>query len=200
MIDASIGRKSWPTVRQIAHYWSMNYIPGTQVTPVVDLLELDCFACGWYADPESWVGKGLERAHVVPRAAGGNNELSNFALLCKSCHLAAPDTIDTDWFWQWVRDHPRDGSPLMRAIAQAREIVAALSPAEIEALRPPLCDSSSNKEVVAALQRASKKLGATIHSGKLATSTIVRMYREVAREAAQGGEKVAAMPRQQTNA
>jgi len=55
-------------------------------------------------------GVTLERAHVIPRSLGGSDEPENIVLLCYECHLAAPDTVEARYMWQWLAAHPRTGS------------------------------------------------------------------------------------------
>lgn len=73
-------RKSRPSVRMIATYLGLGDDPGCQI----------CWA------------RPIERAHVVPLALGGSNDVRNFALLCKRHHHAAPDIADAEAFWRWI--------------------------------------------------------------------------------------------------
>lgn len=73
-------RKSRPSVRLIADYLGLGEDPGCQI----------CWA------------KPVERAHAVPLALGGSNDVRNFALLCAQHHRAAPDIADAEAFWRWV--------------------------------------------------------------------------------------------------
>ncbi|MEV7212658.1 hypothetical protein AB0O31_06165 [Kitasatospora cineracea] len=81
-------RKSRPSVRAIADYLGLD--------------EPTCLVC-WHTS--------VERAHVVPDALGGSQDVRNFALLCKKHHAQAPDVADAESFWAWVdyaelRDSP----------------------------------------------------------------------------------------------
>jgi hypothetical protein len=107
------------TVLEIAAYWAGRKLPGTDYVPCIDGGEPDCFACGAWGryDAEAWGrehtwGRGvtLERAHVVPRSLGGSDEPENIVLLCHECHLAAPDTAEARYMWQWLAAYPRTGS------------------------------------------------------------------------------------------
>ncbi|WP_181138630.1 HNH endonuclease [Streptomyces sp. Ru73] len=72
-------RRSRPPVRAIADYLGLD--------------EPICLIC-WQAP--------VERAHVVPEALGGSNDVRNFALLCPRHHREAPDVADAEAFWSWV--------------------------------------------------------------------------------------------------
>ncbi|WP_206337708.1 HNH endonuclease [Streptomyces sp. WAC 06738] len=72
-------RRSRPSVQAIANY--------------LGLVEPICLIC-WQSP--------VERAHVVPVALGGSNDVRNFALLCPRHHREAPDVADAEAFWSWV--------------------------------------------------------------------------------------------------
>jgi hypothetical protein len=72
-------RRTRPPVRAIADYLGLD-------EPV-------CLIC-WQTP--------VERAHVVPQALGGSNDVRNFALLCPRHHREAPDVADAEAFWSWV--------------------------------------------------------------------------------------------------
>lgn len=68
-------------------------------------------------------GVTLERAHVVPRSLGGLDDLENIVLLCHECHVAAPDTAEPQYMWQWLAAHPRTGCFYWLLQADIREAV-----------------------------------------------------------------------------
>jgi hypothetical protein len=84
---------------------------------VIDLGEPSCFACDWYDSQARtydvddgytnlrriWDGSRLERAHIVPYALGGGNQVSNYLLLCKQCHRDSPDTTNPRFLLQWAQ-------------------------------------------------------------------------------------------------
>ncbi len=116
-----------PSKSQIVRY---RYEHQSEVGMFIDIGEPDCWACGRY-DPEfgdifiylkdmgikedtyrnnpskyldkMWNKADLERHHIIPTSRGGTNELSNFALLCASCHTDAPHVDAPDYFWKWLR-------------------------------------------------------------------------------------------------
>lgn len=77
--DDADARRTRPRLRAIADY--------------LGLEEPGCIIC-W--DPS------VERAHVVPEALGGSNDVRNFALLCKRHHAEAPAIADAEAFWAWI--------------------------------------------------------------------------------------------------
>jgi HNH endonuclease len=114
------------SILQIAAYWEGRKLPGTDYVPCIDAGEPDCFACGTWGryDAKAWGrehtwerGVTLERAHVVPRSLDGSDDPENIVLLCHECHLAAPDTAEPQYMWQWLTAHPRTGSPFNPFIA-----------------------------------------------------------------------------------
>lgn len=62
-------RKSMPKKNHIWDYWKGKFS---------DDGEMCCFACERTTN--------LERCHIIPNAAGGDESLSNLHLLCASCH------------------------------------------------------------------------------------------------------------------
>jgi HNH endonuclease len=80
---------------------------------VIDLGEAFCFACNYskrWISGESrpddlagiWTNEGLERCHLAPRAKGGSDSVDNLVLLCRECHLAAPDCMNPDIMLSWI--------------------------------------------------------------------------------------------------
>ncbi|WP_200904147.1 HNH endonuclease [Nocardiopsis sp. RV163] len=82
--DSPDGRKTYPTTQAIMDYLGMK--------------EFRCLVC--------WTSDSVERAHAVPRALGGSNDVRNFAPLCTDHHKSSPDVADSEAFWSWI-DHER---------------------------------------------------------------------------------------------
>lgn len=63
----------------------------------VDWLEAKerCWRCGCEAN--------LERCHIIPEPLGGKDEPSNLVLLCKRCHIDAPNVESKTFMWDWIR-------------------------------------------------------------------------------------------------
>jgi hypothetical protein len=135
-------RLNAPTHEKILKYWIGRTPPGCAAPlDIYDLCDMACFACGWWhLDPGCPDGcpHVLERAHVVPHARGGDDQdPANFALLCKGCHRAAPDTVNAEWFWRWVAERPRR-TPLLAALQLAADAfdtaAPSVAPHELDAL------------------------------------------------------------------
>lgn len=47
--------------------------------------------------------KRLERAHIIPDSLGGKDEPANLVLLCKRCHIDAPNVESKTFMWDWTR-------------------------------------------------------------------------------------------------
>lgn len=56
--------------------------------------------------PKIWnyskVTSMLNRCHIIPEAAGGEDKPENLFLLCESCHCESPDTENSNNFLKWV--------------------------------------------------------------------------------------------------
>lgn len=81
---------------EIAHYWQEQY-------PEKKLLDTHCWCCG--------IKKRLDRAHIKAFSIEGTDEPSNFVLLCKHCHIDAPNIDDASYMWNWLdyfRNRPYD--------------------------------------------------------------------------------------------
>lgn len=166
---------SMPTVAQILRYWSGRHLPGTDCAPVLDIGEPSCFACSWYSTSESKpMAHGLERAHAMPKSIGGSNEPSNLALLCKRCHLDAPDTADVAWFWQWVATHPHDGDPLGQETARFASAVAMLEPDQAATLA-----TLGQAELARLLEEAAPAVQPVHHNGRFSAPTVARLMVEM---------------------
>jgi len=134
-----------PEAYKVAEYWASRegYERIRHIDPsacfVVDLGEPDCFACGWWPgwlegpDIEgslkhiwSKSASGLERCHLVPRDKEGSNDPENIVLLCKPCHLAAPDCINPDVMLRWVVGHEQ------HQVTKQRQVLAAVTNAGLD--------------------------------------------------------------------
>lgn len=91
-------RSSAPSKELIADVWGL--------APDV------CAACGYES-------RHLQRCHVVPHALGGSDvDPENFVLLCKRCHIDAPDHRDPIHMHAWVADHLTDSAERARAVSR----------------------------------------------------------------------------------
>ena len=71
---------------------SAGYISGTDRYEVLKRAQFHCELCGISADE-----KALEVDHILPRNAGGTDELHNYQALCYSCNAMKRDRDDTDF-------------------------------------------------------------------------------------------------------
>ncbi|MBM0203251.1 HNH endonuclease [Micromonospora sp. STR1s_5] len=106
-------RPAMPSHYEIALWWFEHQDPAARPF-VLDLGEPACFGCRWYADgceasdavtlKAAWALRAkLDRAHLRPHSLGGSNEPSNIVLLCRVCHLDAPDWDDPAEMLAWVQ-------------------------------------------------------------------------------------------------
>ena len=108
---------------------------GQTLSMVTDIGEPSCFACHCW-DSKWDVGEfkkgdyehnkqliehrwnhayGLEKCHIVPYCDMGSNDVSNFVLLCRSCHYAIDemnrnDGATFDSFFLWIRGRSKQQS------------------------------------------------------------------------------------------
>lgn len=82
--------------REIVGYWAEHM---DECGLSVDWAEAEklCWRC---AQPRL-----LQRCHIVPRALGGSDDVSNLILLCGQCHAEAPNVSDPEFMWTWLRAH-----------------------------------------------------------------------------------------------
>ncbi len=71
----------------IAAYWSERY-------PEYHLTDKACWRCG--------IKKRLDRAHIQAHSIEGLDTAENFVLLCKHCHIAAPNVDQAFYMWHWL--------------------------------------------------------------------------------------------------
>lgn len=117
--DKFIGKKG-----EIVSYDDLPSVRSEYYTPVVpDWGEIQCWACGKvhrheealqekYANDEKMeeakmyddkdLNKFYQRCHIVPGACGGEDKPDNLFLLCPTCHVLSPDTVNVAAFFRWV--------------------------------------------------------------------------------------------------
>lgn len=54
----------------------------------------------------------LNKCHIIPEAAGGEDKPENLFLLCESCHYESPDTEDPKNFLKWVYKRRQKEKPV----------------------------------------------------------------------------------------
>ncbi len=57
-----------------------------------------CWRCGEVSTKH----RKIQKCHIIPFAMGGLDIPSNYVLLCKSCHIEAPDVKDNEIMWDWI--------------------------------------------------------------------------------------------------
>lgn len=90
---------------KIAEYWASHDL----FCGDIDLGEPACMSCGYFREEwNTWEdAKQLQLCHVVPRALGGTNDVSNIVLLCASCHDAMPDINNKKIALKWIKENNR---------------------------------------------------------------------------------------------
>lgn len=82
------------TIREIVEYWESR-IDETELS--IDFAETEerCWRCAYKSE--------LYRCHVIPDSLGGEDTPSNLVLLCRRCHIEAPNIKEKDFFWDWLK-------------------------------------------------------------------------------------------------
>lgn len=82
-------RTKMPSKLELAKYWQQQmptHLNDGQITTS------NCWACGDTLR--------LERAHIVPKAFGGQDTVDNLHILCARCHLES-ETFTGNEYWRW---------------------------------------------------------------------------------------------------
>lgn len=69
-----------------------DYIPGSIRYKVLKRAKYRCELCGAHEDQTA-----LQIDHIIPKARGGSDDLSNYQALCATCNANKRDTDDTDF-------------------------------------------------------------------------------------------------------
>ena len=82
------------TIKEIVEYYRYSLV---EEEIAVDYSELHrrCWRCGDVSK--------LYRCHIVPSSAGGEDVPSNYVLLCRRCHEAAPNCADKQIMMDWLK-------------------------------------------------------------------------------------------------
>lgn len=82
------------TKKEIVDYWA-GHVDESDLS--IDFAEAHerCWRCG--------CKRRLDRCHIIPDSLGGEDEPSNFVLLCSRCHLDNPNVMDKEIMWDWLR-------------------------------------------------------------------------------------------------
>jgi hypothetical protein len=100
---AKVARKT--KIRDIVRYWETR---ANECDMGCDFDEADkrCWACGILGKARE--SSHLERCHIIPASLGGEDEPSNYVILCRKCHMEAPDVIDSSLMWKFIKNKSND--------------------------------------------------------------------------------------------
>ena len=87
------------TPEEIRAYWMQRIDESDMGCDWSDALE----RC-WRCSRQTKRAKAMQRCHIVPRSIGGEDIPSNYVMLCRWCHDAAPNVPDAAYMWQWIRE------------------------------------------------------------------------------------------------
>ena len=89
-------RKGMPTAKAIRKHWAQWLVTAGKFDSIQQALNAKyCFACGFDAP-----GSGLQRAHILALADGGNNDVENLHMLCLFCHQSS-EYISGEEYFAW---------------------------------------------------------------------------------------------------
>lgn len=54
-----------------------------------------CWRCGYKST--------LQRCHIIPDSLEGEHSPCNLVLLCRRCHIEAPNINNKEFFWDWLK-------------------------------------------------------------------------------------------------
>lgn len=100
------------TIAEITAYWIKNK-PFDETELNFDWADAEyvCWNCGRISQ-KRLDGKGsrkddikLQRCHIVPDSLGGGDVPSNYVLLCKKCHIEAPNVKNKYAMWEWIHSN-----------------------------------------------------------------------------------------------
>lgn len=93
MKNPNITPRKMPTERAIREHWADRLWRDKGYDSRAEFMERGtCFACGM---------EGNERAHIVARVAGGNDDLENLHVLCGVCHKDS-EFLDGEKYMSWL--------------------------------------------------------------------------------------------------
>ena len=81
--------------RKIIEHWETKVYEGDMGCDWSDALN-HCWRCGRQTS-------SLEMCHIIAKQFGGSDKVDNFVLLCKPCHIKAPDFNQKDKMWDWIK-------------------------------------------------------------------------------------------------
>ena len=89
-------RKGMPTAKAIREHWAKWLVEQGKFDSTRQVIQGKyCFACGFDAP-----GSGLQRAHILALADGGNNDVENLHMLCLCCHQSS-EYISGEEYFTW---------------------------------------------------------------------------------------------------
>lgn len=130
---------------------------------------IECAGCSYGAETDDW--SGLEIAHVIPHSVGGSDDIENLVILCKECHLEAPNTTSVEFFHEWLQER-RDSLKGPGAIVWRLFAEFLINPPdaykELEKQYAELSKEERTERLTTAVRKANDRLKPTHHYGALA--------------------------------
>ncbi len=157
--------------KDIVKYWAKR-IPETELS--VDWADADvrCWRCGYL--------RCLEKCHIVPNALGGHDAPENLVLLCKKCHKEAPNSNDSEFFWDWLKSSatPFYGTFwILKAIEEFESLYKTNFEKELESV-----EGFTQKDFNDFLEKEIKNTIVHFGESQLNTSTVVSLFKKYLEE------------------
>lgn len=118
-----------------------------------------CWSCGVEVSSLN----RLQKCHIHPHSLGGSNDVSNYFLMCGSCHEQSPDTSIPEIFFRWVSNKESYLEQLMLDITS-----------ETKDLLPSINNDNAVGELLVSKYKESK---ITSHGGSISRSSSLGMVR-----------------------
>ena len=148
---------------------------------VIDLGEPGCWACGKpiingdahlnLSINQRWNQSGLERCHILAKQFGGKDVAENLFLLCHRCHLASPDTRNSNNFFAWIITRKIKGGyigDIKEGIMKAAECKHMnIEEIDEKILEKELHKSDNSEKIIKSMH-----LNSGFHGGQVVDSTI----------------------------
>ncbi len=129
---------------------------------------IECACCTFGAEKDNWTG--LEIAHIIPHSVGGSDDVDNLVILCKACHLEAPNTTSVEFFHAWLNERNKSlegpGAVLWKLCAE----FLTNPPPEAKAIEDwyySLPREEGRAKLATAVRKANERLQPTRHWGAL---------------------------------
>jgi hypothetical protein len=158
------------TVNEIVEYWETR-VSETKLSVDFNKAKVRCWRCGYKSK--------LQKCHIIPDSLGGKDTPSNLVLLCRRCHIEAPNIDDPEFFWDWLK---AQAVPIyntywtIRGMKEYEEIYHETIETSCERL------GIKSEEFTELLKNGERKTIVHFGEGRINPSTIAGMFRNIIKD------------------